>query len=334
MTKHLSLSRRHLIHAGALLGAGLLSGLASLPASAASWPDPSKPVRIIVGFPPGGGADMLARTVAPGLADKLGGTVVVENKPGAGGLTATEAVAKSTADGYTLYIATPGSFTIWPSLRKLNYDPGSDFAAVSLLVTMPNLLVTGPNAPYKDVAGLITAAKAPGANLSYASGGLGTIGQIAAEQFNTMAKLRVPHVPYKGTAPALNDVMSGMVPFTFSDPSAKAQIDGGKLRLLAVTTAKRSRLFPDAPTMAEAGVPGYDVMNWYGLVAPAGTPPEVIQRLNTALTAVMGQTDIRQRLEGGGMEATSSKPAEFNQLMAAERAKWAALIALIGMKAE
>jgi tripartite-type tricarboxylate transporter receptor subunit TctC len=277
---------------------------------------------------------LLARTIAQVLAEKIGSTVVIENKPGAGGLTATEAVAKAKPDGYTLYIATPGSFTIWPNLRKLNYDPSKDFAVVSVLVTMPNLLVTGSTTPYKDVLSLITAAKAPGAQLNYASGGVGTIGQIAAEQFNTMAGLRMTHVPYKGTAPALTDVMAGTVPITFSDPSAKSQIDGGKLRLLAVTTKKRSRLFPEAPTMAEAGVPDYDVMNWYGLVAPAGTPAEAINRLNTALVDIMSQPDIRQRLENAGMEATSSSPEQFNQLMATERAKWGALISKVGMKAE
>lgn len=305
-----------------------------LPAQAAGWPDPSRPVRIVVGFPPGGGADVLARVVSAKLAQEIGGNVIVENRPGAGGLLATETVAKSPADGYTLYIATPGSFTIWPGLRKLNYDAAKDFSAISVLVTMPNLLVTGMDTPYKNVAGLIAAAKAPGAQLNYASGGIGTIGQIAAEQFNAMAGLRMAHVPYKGTAPALTDVMGGMVPITFSDPSAKSQIDGGKLRVLAVTTAKRSRLFPEVPTMAESGVPGYDVMNWYGLVAPAGTPPEVIAKLNAGLVKVMAQPDTRQRLEGAGMEATSSTPEQFRKLMATERAKWGALITKAGIQAE
>lgn len=332
MTTSISITRRRLLTLSTCVASAFASF--TVPASAANWPDPAKPVRIIVGFPPGGGADLLARTIAQVLAEKIGSTVVIENKPGAGGLTATEAVAKAKPDGYTLYIATPGSFTIWPNLRKLNYDPSKDFAVVSVLVTMPNLLVTGSTTPYKDVLSLITAAKAPGAQLNYASGGVGTIGQIAAEQFNTMAGLRMTHVPYKGTAPALTDVMAGTVPITFSDPSAKSQIDGGKLRLLAVTTKKRSRLFPEAPTMAEAGVPDYDVMNWYGLVAPAGTPAEAINRLNTALVDIMSQPDIRQRLENAGMEATSSSPEQFNQLMATERAKWGALISKVGMKAE
>ncbi|NDZ16507.1 tripartite tricarboxylate transporter substrate binding protein [Variovorax sp. WS11] len=317
------------------LGASLALAVAALPAAqAADWPSADKPVRIVVGFPPGGGADVLARVISTGLAAEIGGNVIVENRPGAGGLLATEAVARAPADGYTLYIATPGSFTIWPSLRKLKYDASKDFAAVSLLVTMPNLLVTGAATPYDSVAGLIAAARAPGARLNYASGGVGTIGQIAAEQFNVLAGLNLSHVPYKGTAPALTDVMGGMVPITFSDPSAKSQIDGGKLKLLAVTTAKRSRLFPDTPTMAESGVAGYDVMNWYGLVAPAGTPPAVVSKLNAGLVKVMAQADVRQRLEAAGMEATSSSPRQFGELMSRERSKWAALIAKAGIQAD
>lgn len=304
------------------------------PAFAANWPDPGKPINLVVGFPPGGGVDTLARAISQALSEKIGDSVIVQNRPGAGGLIATEYAARAAPDGYTLYIATPGSFTIWPGLRKLNYDPAKDFSPVSVLVTMPNLLVTGATTSYEDVLGLIKAAKSPGAQLNYASGGVGTMGQIAAEQFNVLAGLQMTHIPYKGTAPALTDVIGGTVPFTFSDPSAKSMIDSGKLKVLAVTTKKRSPLFPDVPTMAEAGVPGYDLMNWYGLVAPAGTPAEVIERLNAALVEIMNRSEIRQRLESAGMEATSSTPQEFNELMATERAKWAALIAKVGMKAE
>jgi tripartite-type tricarboxylate transporter receptor subunit TctC len=303
-------------------------------ASAQQWPDASRPVRIVVGFPPGGGADVLGRAISQPLAKEIGGTVIVDNRPGAGGLTATEAVAHSQPDGYTLYIATPGSFTIWPTLRKLNYDPAKDFAMISNLVTMPNLLVTTANSPYKDVAGLVAAAKAPGANINYGSGGVGTIGQIAAEQLNELAGVNLKHVPYKGTAPLITDLVGGVVPITFSDPSAKSLVDAGKLRLLAVTSAKRSRLFPDTPTMDESGVKGYDLSNWYGLVAPAGTPPEVVNKLNAAIRKVMAQTEVRQTLEKAGMEAVSTSPQEFSDHIAGERRKWAALIAKTGIKAE
>ncbi|OZI46439.1 tripartite tricarboxylate transporter substrate binding protein [Bordetella genomosp. 4] len=303
-------------------------------AQAAGFPAEGRPVRIVVGFPPGGGADVLARSVAPGLAAKLSANVIVENRPGAGGLTATEYVAKSAPDGYTLYIATPGSFTIWPNLRKLNYDPSKDFAPISTLVTMPNLLVVSPNTPYKTVQDLVDAAKKPDAQINYASGGVATIGQIAGEQFKMMAGLKMMHVPYKGTTPALTDVMAGLVPLTFCDPTAKGMIDSGKLRLLAVTTSKRSPLFPDTPTMAEAGVPGYDLMNWYGIVAPAGTPAPIIKQLNEALVEAMAQPEVRDRLAAAGMEATSSTPQGFGQLMATERAKWGKLVQQADMRAE
>ena len=303
-------------------------------AFAQQWPEASRPVRIVVGFPPGGGADVLARAIAQPLSKELGGTVIVENRPGAGGLTATEQVARAAADGYTLYIATPGSFTIWPTLRKLNYDPAKDFAWISNLVTMPNLLVTTANSPYKDVASLVAAAKAPGANINYGSGGVGTIGQIAAEQLNELANIHLKHVPYKGTAPLITDVIGGVVPITFSDPSAKSLVEAGKLRLLAVTSAKRSRLFPSTPTMAESGVPGYDLSNWYGLVAPAGTPADVVSKLNGAIRKVMVQQEVRVALEGAGMEAISTTPKEFGDHVSGERRKWAALIAKAGIKAE
>ncbi len=328
-------SRRGLL--AAACAAGLLGALPAAQAQSPAhvWPEAGRPIRIVVGFPPGGGVDVLARAVAAPLAAELGGaTVIVENRAGAGGLTGTDYVAKSAPDGYTVYLATPGSFTIWPSLRKLPYDAGKDFVAVSLMVTMPNLLLASPNAPFKDVRGLIAAGKVPGTQIDYGSGGVATIGQIAAEQFNTMAGIRMTHVPYKGTAPLLTDVMGGVVPVTFADPSAKSLIEGGKLRLLAVTTAKRSRLFPDTPTIAESGLPGYDLMNWYGMVAPAATPRAVVDRLNAGMVKVMAQPEVRQRLEAAGMEAASSTPDEFNRLMAGERAKWAALIAKVGMQAE
>jgi tripartite-type tricarboxylate transporter receptor subunit TctC len=199
---------------------------------------------------------------------------------------------------------------------------------------MPNRLVTTASSPYKDVAGLVAAAKAPGANINYGSGGVATIGQIAAEQLNDLAGIHLKHVPYKGTAPLITDVVGGVVPITFSDPSAKALVEAGKLRLLAVTSAKRSRLFPNTPTMAEAGVPGYDLSNWYGLVAPAGTPADVVARLNAAIRKVMVQQEVRSTLEGAGMEAISTTPQEFSAHVTGERRKWAALIAKVGIKAE
>jgi tripartite-type tricarboxylate transporter receptor subunit TctC len=326
--------RRLLLVAGAACTAAAWGLLPTGAAHAQGWPDADKPIRIVVGFPAGGGADTLARSVSAPLGKELGGTVIVENRPGAGGLLATEYASKQPPDGYTVYLATPGSFTIWPALRKLNYEPAKDFAPVSLMVTMPNLLVTGAGTPYTSVATLLAAAKAPNAQIDYASGGVGTIGQIAAEQLNVLAGLRLTHVPYKGTAPLLTDVIGGVVPVTFSDPSAKALIDSGKLRLLAQTSAKRSRLFPDTPTMAEAGVPGYDLSNWYGMVVPASTPSAVVNKLNAALVKVMALPEVRNQLAGAGMDAVSSTPAGFGTHMATERARWAALIAKANIRAE
>ncbi|KWT83589.1 MULTISPECIES: tripartite tricarboxylate transporter substrate binding protein [unclassified Variovorax] len=326
--------RRPLLAAGAACIGAALGLLPAGAAHAQDWPGADKPVRIVVGFPAGGGADALARAVSVPLGKALGGNVIVENRPGAGGLLATEYVAKQPADGYTVYLATPGSFTIWPTLRKLNYEPAKDFAPVSLMVTMPNLLVTGARTPYTSVATLLAAAKAPDARIDYASGGVGTIGQIAAEQLNVLAGLHLTHVPYKGTAPLLTDVIGGVVPVTFSDPSAKALIDSGKLRLLAQTGAKRSRLFPETPTMAEAGVPGFDLSNWYGMVVPASTPAAIVNKLNAALVTVMALPEVRNQLAGAGMEAVSSTPASFGTHIAKERAKWAALIAKANIRAE
>jgi tripartite-type tricarboxylate transporter receptor subunit TctC len=307
-----------------LAACGAFLTLAAAPAIAANYPEARRVIKLVVGFPPGGGADSLARVVSPRLAQELNGTVIVENRPGAGGIIATDAVAKSAPDGYTLYIATPGSFTIWPNLRTLPYNAEKDFSAVSLMVTMPNILVTSPNAGFKDVNDLVAKAKA--GTISFASGGNGTIGQIAGEQFNILAGIKTQHIPYKGTAPALTDVMSGTVPFTFSDPSAKSLVTAGKLRVLAVTTTKRSSQFPGVPTMIEAGIPGYEVMNWYGLVAPAGVPADVIAKLNTALVKVMREPEVVKSLANSGMDATSSTPPEFNALIVNERAKWGDLI--------
>jgi tripartite-type tricarboxylate transporter receptor subunit TctC len=304
------------------------------PAQAAGWPDAQHPLHVVVAFPPGGGADALARAVQPDLAKVLGTNVIVDNRPGAGGIIGTDYVAKADPDGYTVYIATPGTFTIWPNLRKLPFDPVKDFAPISVMVTMPNLLVTGPNASFKSVKELIGDARANKQVIHYASGGVGTIGQMAAEELNLKAGIHMVQVPYKGTAPALTDVMSGVVQLTFSDPAAKALLASGKLKLLAVTTAHRSAQFPDTPTIAEEGVPGYEVQNWYGMVAPAKTPPDVIATLNAALVKVMAMPDVKKRLAVYGMAPTSSTSTQFADLMEHERARWGALIKQANIKAQ
>ena len=298
----------------------LLSGMAH--ATTAQYP--TKPITLIVGFPPGGGADVLARTIAPELEAALKTNIIIENKPGASGIIATTQVSRAKPDGYTLYIATPGSLTILPNLQDVSYDPAA-FSAISVLVKMPNILVTANNSDIRSVADLISKAKSK--DITYASGGNGTIGQMAGEQFNLLAKVSMRHVPYRGTTPALTDVIGKVVDVTFSDPSTKSLLDGGKLRALAVTGPQRSTHFPNVPTLAEAGLPGYELVNWYGIVGPPGMPEEIVKHLNAALLKVMANPEIARKLVAqGGMDAFTSTPAAFSELIKSERLRWADLI--------
>jgi tripartite-type tricarboxylate transporter receptor subunit TctC len=313
----------------------LLTLAAALPGFAVAADDyPQQPIRLVVGFPPGGGVDALARVIQGPLAKELNTNVVVDNRPGAGGILATEQVAKAAGDGYTLYINSPGSFTIWPNLRKVPYDPAKDFTPISRLVVMPNVLVVNPASGISSVKDLVAKAKQQSGSLNYASGGIGTIGQIAGEEFNMLAGVKMQHIAYKGTAPALTDVMAGQVPVTFSDPTAKGMIDSGKLKALAVSSAKRSPLFPTLPTVAESGVPGYDVINWYGIVAPKGLPPEVNRKLDRAIAKVMELKDVQEALAKQGMQAMHESPAQFAAFMSAENAKWADLVKRAGIRPE
>lgn len=307
----------------AAFGAAALCALFVSTAQAA-YPEPGTPVRIVVGFPPGGGADVLARAAALGVSKALNTNVMVENRPGASGIIATDYVARAKPDGYTLYIATPGSLTILPSLQKVPYNPAKDFTPISLLVTMPNVLVTSPKSGINSVKDLIERAKTK--DVTYASGGNGTIGQMAAEQFNMMAGLHMRHIPYKGTTPALTDVAGGLVEVTFSDPSVKSLVQAGKLKALGVTTVTPSPEFPDAPPIGQAGIPGYELTNWYGVIAPAGVPHDIVETLNRAFAQAMANPDIVKQLAASGMTATSNTPAQFGELLTKERAKWADLV--------
>lgn len=311
----------------ALLGCGL-----SFAASAQDSKFPERPISLIVGFPPGGGADVLARTVAPKLEKALGTSVIVENRPGASGIIATAATARAKNDGYTLYIATPGSLTMLPHMQEVSYDP-AEFTAVSLMVTMPNVLVTSAQSEVDSVEALIAKAKA--GDVNYASGGNGTIGQMAGELFNMLTGTKMRHIPYRGTSPALVDVAGGISDVIFSDPSTKALIDAGKLKALAVTSLTPSPDFPGVPTMEQAGIKGYEVVNWYGMIGPKGIPEPVVRKLNDALVQVMADADVAKTLAAqGGMTATSSTPEAFSELMSRERAKWADLIKKADIKLE
>ena len=319
----------------ALLACALAS--ATLPAAnaqapAASWP--SKPIRWVVPFPPGGAMDAIARTLGEKAGKTLGQPFVIENKPGAGGNIGADFVAKAPADGYTLMITSIGMATNKPLYGKLNYDPVKDFAPVSLLAVVPNVLVTNSTQPnVKTVADLIAAAKKEPGKLTYASAGNGTSIHLAGEVFTSLAKIDMLHVPYKGSGPAVSDLLGGQVNYMFdSITSARPHIASGKLRALGVTTAKRSSTLPNVPTLAEAGLTGYDVSPWFAVFMPAGTPKPVITKLNAALLDAMKQPDVRARFASIGAEPVGSTPEELAAHLARESARWSQLIAERGIK--
>jgi tripartite-type tricarboxylate transporter receptor subunit TctC len=297
-----------------------------------NWP--SKPLRWIVPFPPGGAMDAIARTLGDKASRTLGQAVVIENKPGAGGNIGADFVAKQPADGYTLMITSIGMATNKPLYGKLSYDPAKDFAPVSLLAVVPNVLVTNSTLPnVRTVADLIAAAKKEPGKLTYASAGNGTSIHLAGETFNSLAKVDVLHVPYKGSGPAVSDLLGGQVNLMFdSITSAKPHIASGKLRALGVTTAKRSAALPDVPTIAEAGLPGYEVAPWFAVFMPAGTPKPIIDRMHAALIEAMKQPDVRARFQTIGAEPIGSTPEELGEHLARESVRWSKLISERGIK--
>jgi tripartite-type tricarboxylate transporter receptor subunit TctC len=296
---------------------------------------PAKPVRLVVPFPPGGGVDTVGRIVGQRLAEGLGQPVVVDNRAGAAGVIGTDAVAKSAPDGYTLLVCSPGNTSIAPSLYpKLPYAPERDLAGISILVRIANILVVHPSVPARNVKELVALAKARPGKLNYASGGTGTSLHLSGEMLRQLAGIDIIHVPYKGTAPALADLLGGHVDFFFSDPSVMPQVKSGKLRALAVTTAGRYVAAPDLPTMVEAGIPGYEAVNWYGLLAPAGTPREIIARLHAETVKVLGLADVRERLLGQGMEPAPSTPAELAAYLREDTARWARVVKAGNIKIE
>jgi tripartite-type tricarboxylate transporter receptor subunit TctC len=301
----------------ALAAAVWLSAGAAL---AATYPD--KPIRLVVPFAPGGGTDLIARTLAAGMSKELGQNVIVDNKPGAGTIIGTDAVAKSPADGYTLVIAT-FAHAVNPSLQpRLPYDTDKAFAPVALIGKGPNVLVVRPDSPYRSVRDVIAAAKASPGKLTYASQGNGTSAHLAGEMFTNLAKVEMTHVPYRGAGPALTDLLGGQVDMIFGTAAAVSTfIDSGKLRALAVTTAARSPSLKDVPALADT-VPGYVVESWYGLYVPAGTPAEVIARLNAATREAAQTDDFRKKVESEGLVISAGPPAELDAYVRAEEARW------------
>ena len=295
------------------------------PADAAAWP--AKPIRWVVPFPPGGAMDVIARTLGERAGRALGQPFVIENRPGAGGNIGADAVAKSPADGYTIMITSIGMATNKALYAKLSYDPVKDFAPISLLAVVPNVLVVNANSPDKTVADVIAHAKRDPGKLTYASAGNGTSIHLAGEVFASMAGLNLLHVPYKGSGPAVTDMLGGQVDLMFdSITSAAPHIQSGKLRALGVTSARRSATLPGVPTIAEAGVPGYEVSPWFAVFAPAGTPAPIVQKLNTALLDAMKQPDTQARFDAIGAQPIGSTPAELADHVDKEMARWGKLI--------
>ncbi|BCX50531.1 Bug family tripartite tricarboxylate transporter substrate binding protein [Comamonas testosteroni] len=310
----------------AVLGLGALAPAAHAQTPEANWP--SKPIRWIVPFPPGGAMDAIARTLGEKAARTLGQPFVIENRPGAGGNIGADFVAKSPADGYTLMITSIGMATNKPLYRKLSYDPIKDFAPVGVLAVVPNILVTNATQPQiKSVADVVAAAKAAPGKLTYASAGNGTSIHLAGEVFTSLAGVDMLHIPYKGSGPAVSDLLGGQVNYMFdSITSARPHIQSGKLRALAVTTARRSTSMPDVPTMEEAGIKGYEVSPWFAAFVPAGTPPAIVKKLNQTFVAAMKQPDVIERFQAIGAEVVGSTPEEAARHLQTESQRWTRLI--------
>lgn len=315
-----------------LAGVALAAAALCTPAQAQGYP--SKPVNIVVPFAPGGATDIMTRLLAERLSKRLGQPVIVENKPGAGTMIASEYVAKAPADGHTVLMAA-SSLGIAPSLySKVNYDPVKSFAPISLVASVVHVLEVHPSVPVKSVGELITWLKANPGKANYGSVGAGTSTHLESELFNTMAGVKMVHVPYKGSAPALTDLVGGSLQVMFDAwASSGPFVKDGKTRLLAVTTAQRSRILPDVPTVAESGLPGYEAMPWLGLLAPAGTPDAVVKKFHDELIEVLKEQPVQEKFHSLGLDIIGNTPQEFAEFIKKDITKWAKVIQETGAKA-
>lgn len=293
-----------------------------VPLAAIAQDYPGKAVRLVVAYPPGGAVDQVARLLAERLTASLGQTVIIDNKAGAGGLIGSDVVAKAAPDGYTLLLGTVSSHAIAPSVyRKMPYDPVADFAPISLVALTPYIITVNANVPARTLAELIALAKAKPDTLNFGSSGNGTTPHLAGELFNTMAGTRINHVPYKGSAPMVNDLLGGQVQVAF-DNTVIPNIKAGKLRGLAVTGPARLAAVPDIPTAVEAGLPGYEAVGWMGLYAPKGTPAPIVARLAADTAKAMALPEVREKLNAMGFQAKTDSPAAFDAYLKSETAKW------------
>ncbi|QET04717.1 MULTISPECIES: tripartite tricarboxylate transporter substrate binding protein [Cupriavidus] len=295
---------------------------------------PDKPIRMVVPYSAGGGADNTARIVAQKMGELLNTTIVIDNRPGAGGVIGADNVAKATADGYTvLYDAS--AFAVNAALRKLPFDPARDFIPVSLVATAPQILVVATNAPYKTVADLVAAAKKAPGKLTFASAGAGTGSHLAAEMFDDQAKIELLHVPYKGGAPALTDVMGGQVATYFGNSASTLQyVTGGKLRALAVTSKHRVAALPNTPTMAESGMPNYEVLEWNAVFLPKGTPPDRVQAIANAVQQAVADPAVKAKLQQAGLDPVGNSPQAFKTFLQTESARWHELVKARNIRVE
>ena len=303
--------------------------------AADTGPYPTKPIRLIVPFAPAGSADALARTIQPALSEALGQTLVIDNRPGASSTIGTDMAAKAAPDGYTLVLVTT-THTVNPSLiAKLPFDTVKDFAPVSLVVSQPNILVVHPSVAAKSVKELVAMARAKPGGMNFASGGNGSSPHLSGELFNIVAGTRITHIPYKGSGPGVTDLLGGHVQMMFAGPLALEQhIKSGRLRPLALADKRRSTILPDVPTMAEAGFPGVETGTWYGILAPARTPPAVVAHVQREIVRILQAADLKTRILNQGVDIVASSPADFEKFIIAEVAKWSRVVKAAGVRAD
>jgi tripartite-type tricarboxylate transporter receptor subunit TctC len=319
----------------------LCTAVVAFAAGAALWPAqaqdyPNRPITLVIPFAPGGSTSIVGRGIAEKMSELLGEKIVIDNRPGAGGTVGTKAVAKSDPDGYTLVLGYTGTLAIGPSLyKKAGYDPRKDFAPIGMIGNAPNSLVVHPSVPAKSVAELIAYAKQNPGKVSFGSAGAGTASHITGEYFARSAGISLVHIPYKGTGPALVDLIGGHIPMAFAPiPASHANVSAGTLRALAVTSSTRSGLLPEVPTIAEAGLPGFDASLYYGLAAPVGTPRPIIDKLNKVLRDALASDEVKRQLGSDGTEITPGSPEDYADFIDKDEKKWAQLVKASGVEPE